>query len=151
MRQRSEQQNVHQSAILLDHLARRMRVRSEAALAPFRLRVRHLIALTLLRERGDSPQQQLAVALERDGTNVVGLLNELEAEKLVERIRSPQDRRRHVVRLTAAGVRRLSEAEAVLVDVEREVFAALDADQRESLYHLLRQAMAGQEVPGMGD
>lgn len=37
------------------------------------------------------------------------------------------------------------------MDVEREVFAALDADQRESLYHLLRQAMVSQEVPGLGD
>jgi DNA-binding MarR family transcriptional regulator len=81
-----------------------------------------------------------------DGTNIVGLLNELEAEKLIERRRSPQDRRRHVVELTEAGVQRLSKAECALAQVDEEVLSALDASQRETLYDLLQLAASGTGV-----
>src|SRR3979411_178668 len=96
-------QPAHRSGALLDHLARRMRLRAESVLAPLGLRPRHLVALTVLRDHGGSTQQALATTLEMDGTNIVGLLNELEAENLIERRRSPEDRRRHVVALTEAG------------------------------------------------
>jgi DNA-binding MarR family transcriptional regulator len=136
-------QPVHRSGALLDHLARRMRLRAEAVLAPVGLRPRHLVALTVLRARGGCPQQALAAMLEMDGTNVVGLLNELEAEKLIERRRSPEDRRRHVVVLTDAGAKQLAEVEVALAAVEEEVLGALDESQRETLYNLLLQAARG--------
>jgi DNA-binding MarR family transcriptional regulator len=79
-----------------------MRLRSEAVLAPLGLRARHLMALAVLRDGGGSTQQALAAILEMDGTNIVGLLNDLEAEDLIERRRSPEDRRRHMVELTEA-------------------------------------------------
>ncbi|TKA03230.1 MarR family transcriptional regulator [Actinacidiphila oryziradicis] len=79
-----------------------------------------------------------------DGTNVVGLLNELEAEQLIERRRSPQDRRRHVVELTANGLELLGKAERALAAAENEVLAALDETQRDALYNLLQQAANGE-------
>jgi DNA-binding MarR family transcriptional regulator len=130
----------HRCGALLDHLSRRMRLRSESVLAPLGLRPRHLIALTVLRERGGSSQQDLAKILEMDGTNVVGLLNDLEAGNLIERRRSPADRRRHVVELTDVGVKLLVRAEFALAAVEDEVLAGLTGEQRETLYELLRQA-----------
>jgi DNA-binding MarR family transcriptional regulator len=136
-------QPVHRCGALLDHLARRMRLRAEAVLAPVGLRPRHLVALTVLRARGGCPQQALAAMLEMDGTNVVGLLNELEAEKLVERRRSSEDRRRHVVELTDAGAKQLAKVEVALAAVEEEVLGALDESQRETLYNLLLQAARG--------
>ena len=139
-------QPVHRSGALLDHLARRVRLRAEAVLAPVGLRPRHLVALTVLRARGGCPQQALAAMLEMDGTNVVGLLNELEAEKLIERRRSPEDRRRHVVVLTDAGAKQLAEVEVALAAVEEEVLGALDASQRETLYDLLQLAAIGTGV-----
>jgi DNA-binding MarR family transcriptional regulator len=139
-------QQVHRSGALLDHLARRMRLRGEAVLAPLGLRPRHLVALTVLRDRGGSTQQALAATLDMDATNIVGLLNELEAEKLIERRRSPEDRRRHVVELTDAGARQLAEVECAMAAVEEEVLAALDASQRETLYSLLQQAATGTVV-----
>jgi MarR family transcriptional regulator, lower aerobic nicotinate degradation pathway regulator len=81
-----------------------------------------------------------------DATNVVGLLNELEAENLVERRRSPQDRRRHVVELTDVGVKQLAKAELALAAVENEVFGALNIDQRETLYNMLQQVIGGDEL-----
>src|ERR1700746_4215984 len=107
-------QPVHRSGALLDHLARRMRLRAESVLAPLGLRPRHLVALTVLRGRDGITQQALSGTLEMDGTNIVGLLNELEAEDLIERRRSPEDRRRHVVVLTEAGAKRLAEGEGAL-------------------------------------
>jgi DNA-binding MarR family transcriptional regulator len=139
-------QPTHRSGALLDYFARRMRVRTEAVLAPMGLRPRHLVALTVLRVRGDSTQQALATTLAMDGTNIVGLLNELEADKLIERRRSPDDRRRHLVELTEAGAKRLAKAESALAEVEQEVLGALDATQRETLYNLLQLAAAGTGV-----
>src|SRR3981081_2257113 len=92
--------------------------RSGATLSPLGLRPRPLVALTVLRGREGITQQALSVTLEMDGTNIVGLLNELEAEDLIERRRSPEDRRRHVVALTDGGAKRLAEAECALVAVE---------------------------------
>jgi MarR family transcriptional regulator, lower aerobic nicotinate degradation pathway regulator len=136
----------HHPSALLDHLARRMRLRAEALLAPMGLRPRHLVALTVLRERGGSTQQALAATLEMDGTNIVGLLNDLEAANLIERRRSPQDRRRHLVVLTEAGAKQLTQAECALSAAENEVLSALDDSQRETLYCLLQQAVAGSAV-----
>jgi DNA-binding MarR family transcriptional regulator len=139
-------QQVHRSGALLEHLARRVRLRAESVLAPLRLRPRHLVALTVIRGREGITQQALSSTLEMDGTNVVGLLNELEAEDLIERRRSPEDRRRHVVALTDAGAKRLADAERALVTVEDEVLGALDDSQREVLNNLLLQAARGGEV-----
>ena len=139
-------QPVHRSGALLDHLARRVRLRAESVLAPLRLRPRHLVALTVIRGREGITQQALSVTLEMDGTNIVGLLNELEAADLIERRRSPEDRRRHVVALTEAGAKRLAEAESALASVEDEVLGALDDGQREVLNNLLVQAARGGEV-----
>jgi MarR family transcriptional regulator, lower aerobic nicotinate degradation pathway regulator len=134
------------SGALLDHLARRMRLRAEAVLAPLGLRPRHLVALTVLRDRGGSTQQALAATLEMDGTNIVGLLNELEAPKLTERRRSTEDRRRHLVELTDAGAKQLATVEGALLAVEDQVLGALDESQRETLYRLLQQAANGAVV-----
>jgi DNA-binding MarR family transcriptional regulator len=136
----------HHSGALLDYLARRMRLHAEAVLAPLGLRPRHLVALTVLRDRGGSTQQALAATLEMDGTNIVGLLNDLEAKNLIERRRSPEDRRRHIVDVTEAGARQLSNVEVALIAVEDEVLGALDENQRETLYSLLQQAARGSDV-----
>src|ERR1700731_2758740 len=117
-------QTAQHSGALLDHLARRMRLRSEAVLAPLCLRPRHVVALTVLRDRGGSTQQALAATLAMDGTNIVGLLNKLEADNLIERRRSPEDRRRHLVEITDAGAKQLAKAELALSAVEDEVLGA---------------------------
>jgi DNA-binding MarR family transcriptional regulator len=97
-------QPTRRSGALLDHLARRMRLQGESVLAQLELRPRHIVALTVLRDQGGSTQQALSSTLMMDATNVVGLLNDLEARQLIERRRSPQDRRRHLVELTTAGL-----------------------------------------------
>lgn len=112
-------------------------------LSPLGLRPRHLVALTVLREGDEMSQQALAGTLEMDGTNIVGLLNELEAAGLVQRRRSPADRRRHLVALTKTGEERLCAAERALAVAEDEVLGALEPAERDTLYELLRRAAAG--------
>ena len=116
------------------------------ALAPTGLRPRHLIALSVLRERGPITQRDLASTLQMDRTNLVGLLNDLETRKLVERRRSPEDRRRHIVEMTEAGAEQLVRAEGFLVTVEDDVLGALDEEQRRTLHDLLRQANRGRPI-----
>jgi DNA-binding MarR family transcriptional regulator len=140
-------QPTHRSAgALINHLAQRMRLRIESVLAPLGLRPRHLVALTVLRDSGGSTQQALSTTLRIDRTNLVGLLNELEADKLIERRRSSEDRRRHLVELTTAGANQLARAELALAAVEDEVLGGLDDEQRETLYRLLQQATSDQVV-----
>jgi DNA-binding MarR family transcriptional regulator len=123
-----------------------MRVRGESALSPLGLRPRHLVALTVLRDRGGSTQQALSTTLQIDRTNLVGLLNELEADRLIERRRSSEDRRRHMVELTKTGANLLAKAEFALAAAENEVLGGLDDEQRETLYRLLQQATSDQVV-----
>jgi MarR family transcriptional regulator, lower aerobic nicotinate degradation pathway regulator len=136
-------QPVCRSAAMLDYLARHMRLASEAALTPLGLRPRHFVALTMLRDSQEVTQQSLSSILQIDGTNVVGLLNELESAGLVTRRRSPTDRRRHLVELTDEGRETLARAEFMLSAVENEVLSALTSDERQQLAALLHRAASG--------
>jgi DNA-binding MarR family transcriptional regulator len=135
------------SGPLLVHLARRMQSDAEAALGSSGLRPRHVIALTLLRELGEQNQSDLATTLGLDPTNVVALLNELEADDLIERRRSPADRRRHTVTLTPAGQRRLTDAEHLLAGVEQRRLSSLSAEERATFYKLLARAATSPIYP----
>jgi MarR family transcriptional regulator for hemolysin len=125
----------------MDYLARRLRAAAESEVEHFGLRARHVVAMTLLRDFGERPQADLADMLQLDSSNVVGLLNELEAAGLAERRRSTQDRRRHTVALTTEGAARLAAVEEALVSVEHRVLSALDADQLATLNTLLHRAI----------
>jgi DNA-binding MarR family transcriptional regulator len=136
------QQPLGQTGPLLELIARRVRAEAESEIEAFNLRPRHVIALTLLQLVGPQSQSDLAEALRVDRTNLVGLLNDLEAEDLIERRRSPQDRRRHTVSLTPTGTRRVAELEHALAGAEQRVLAVLDSDQQATLRTLLEQIAA---------
>jgi DNA-binding MarR family transcriptional regulator len=131
------------SGALLGNLSRRIGVPAEHLLAGFGLRPRHHIALTILRDVGETGQAELALILQIDRTNLVGLLNELEEQGLIERRRSAEDRRRHTVAMTAKGRRHLARVEFALLAIESEVLSGLDEAERRQLHDLLQRAVGG--------
>ena len=102
--------------------------------------------LGLLHDSGPMSQRELGQTMRTDPSILVTLLNPLESGGLLSRERDPLDRRRHLVKLTARGERRLQTAVEAQRRAEDELFAGLDDDQREQLRWLLvalRDSLAG--------
>ena len=97
----------------------------------------HYAILALLDVGAPETQAAIADALGYDRGTLVGLLDELEEQGFVERKRSPDDRRRHLVRLTAEGKKMLGKVRALSRRLEDEFLAPLDAEQRAQLHTLL--------------
>jgi DNA-binding MarR family transcriptional regulator len=120
-------------ALLGHHAMRKLRdVHTRHGVSP-----RQFQLLGLLHDRGPMGQRELGQAMETDPSILVTLLNPLEAEGLLSRRRDALDRRRHLVRLTARGERRLAAAARAQSAAEDELFAGLDEDQRRQLGVLL--------------
>ena len=128
---------------LIEYLARVARRAYDSCMAPGCLRPRHLIALSVLHDRGPLSQQGLGEALSLDPSNVVGLLNELEERGLITRQRDPADRRRHIVTLSQAGTAELSASATRLTDIEDELLKALSPAERDQLRDLLVRVAGG--------
>jgi len=109
------------------------------------IKLKQLITLEILARNEGCLQQELGASLMVDQNNCVLLLNELDDHGFVERQRDPQDRRRHIVAITPAGVKALKKAEAKLEALEGEVLVNLDPTEREQLRDLLSRAMDGQD------
>jgi DNA-binding MarR family transcriptional regulator len=109
------------------------------------MKLKQLITLELLVKNEGCLQQELGATLMVDPNNCVLLLNDLDHRGYVERQRDPQDRRRHIVVITAAGQKALAKAEAKLEALEGEVLVNLEPSEREQLRDLLARAMDGQD------
>ena len=128
---------VASTLFLLKRLGFAAKQRSLDEYEQFGLSPYHHAILALLDEGVPETQAAIADALGYDRGTLVGLLDELEEKALVERKRDPDDRRRHVVRLTADGKRTLGRLRALAGRLEDEFLAPLDAEQREALHGLL--------------
>src|SRR5689334_1094830 len=95
------------SAFLLKRLGFAAKERSLAAYEETGLHPYHHAVLLVLDEGSRETQGSIADALGYDRGMLVGLLDELEERNLVERKRDPNDRRRHLVRLTPEGKKAL--------------------------------------------
>jgi DNA-binding MarR family transcriptional regulator len=127
--------------VLLTQLAKVIYRRSSEELLGMRLR--QFVTLTLLRDGGTLPQQELCETMHLDANNVVLLLNDLEGAGHVRRLRDPLDRRRHIVELTDEGREALERAERAQASIEGEVLAALGPEERATLRELLSRALQG--------
>jgi DNA-binding MarR family transcriptional regulator len=105
------------------------------------LRMKPFLALGYVRDRGAVSQQELESALLIDANSVVLLLNELETAGLSVRKRDPNDRRRHLVEITAAGRAAVERAEKARDSLEDEILGELSAEERATLRKLLRKVL----------
>jgi DNA-binding MarR family transcriptional regulator len=105
------------------------------------MRLKQLLALEHLRDNESCLQQGLAEMLMLDANNCVLLLNELDDAGYIERRRDPEDRRRHIVEITPAGLEALAEGERRLDDLEDEVLGNLGTAERRQLHDLLAKAI----------
>jgi DNA-binding MarR family transcriptional regulator len=118
---------------------------AQLELDPAQTGVLHLVA----REAGLS-QQALADRLGVVPSRVVALVDGLEGRGWLARRRSTTDRRSYELHLTDAGQELLGRLREVAAAHEREVTAALDADERAQLVGLLRRVADQQGLaPGV--
>jgi DNA-binding MarR family transcriptional regulator len=127
----------------LGHAAkeRAMEAYEEAGLHPY-----HYAILLTLAEGSHETQGSVADALGYDRGQLVGLLDELEEQGFVERRRDPNDRRRHLVRLTPDGKRTLRRLRVLAAEIDDDFLAPLSAEERATLHALLLR-LAEKQVP----
>jgi DNA-binding MarR family transcriptional regulator len=115
---------------------------SARALGPFGVDGRELAVLVVLAARDPLSQLEAAGRLGVDRTTMVGLIDGLEAKGLVERRRSPHDRRKNIVPLTAAGRDCLERAEEARQETERRFLAPLGRQDADRLVRALQVLVA---------
>ena len=127
---------------LLKYLTLSMKEQKLAAFEGSGLNPMHFAVLALLDEGARETQATIADALGYDRSYLVGLLDQLEERDLIERRRDPEDRRRHLVKLTPAGTETLARLRSVIKNFEKQFLAPLDADERETFLSLLQRLAA---------
>jgi DNA-binding MarR family transcriptional regulator len=113
------------------------------------LRPPHYAVLAFLKANEAPPQTALATTLRIDRSDVVALIDALEARELVERGRDAVDRRRYALRLTPAGEALVERMYAVAAQTEDRLFAPLSAEERAQLLELLHRLAAFHGVIGV--
>jgi DNA-binding MarR family transcriptional regulator len=130
------------TTFLLKRLGFAAKDRSHDAFQGTGLNAFHFAVLALLEEDPRETQAVIADALGYDRSHLVRLLDELEERDLVVRKRDPEDRRRHVVKMTAEGKKALARLRRIVSELEDEFMAPLDAGERATLHGLLQRLMS---------
>ncbi len=133
-------------AVLLGRLGTAMKAESMERFEAAGFSVYHYGVLAVLDEGERETQATIADALAVDRSMLVGLLDQLEDRGMVERRRDPNDRRRQMVKLTAAGRRQLTEFRKMVEEIENDFLAALDEEERRTLHDLLLRVAAHRDV-----
>jgi len=115
---------------LLKHVQARLAEQQAEALEPFGINGRDLSVLSTVASEEPLSQLDVAARLGVDRTSIGDLLDSLEDRGLVERRRSPEDRRRNIVALTPHGEDTVRKAEQIRVEIERKFLSPLTSSTR---------------------
>ena len=135
--QRVAKEMVKSTGFLLARLGFGFKAKTIAAFEKDGFEIYDYSVLAILAEGVRETQATIADALMLDPSRLVALLDSLEERGLVERQRDPQDRRRHVVSITAEGERELARLRRLVKEIEEKFLAPLAAEERKSLHSLL--------------
>jgi DNA-binding MarR family transcriptional regulator len=102
----------------------------------------HFVVLAALAEFGPSSQAALSRRTWVFRSDLVAVLNDLADGGWIRRAPDPDDKRRNVITITAAGERRLDELDRVLHGVNEKVMQPLDDAERAQLFALLGRVNA---------
>ena len=105
------------------------------------LRKQHYGVLASLADVGAAAQASLADRICVDRSDMVSLLDQLEALGCVERRPDPTDRRRKIVHLTGQGRDRLRDLDGLVHAADDDLLAPLSPDERATLVELLSRIL----------
>jgi DNA-binding MarR family transcriptional regulator len=105
-------------------------------------RVYHYRLLVTLAQDGPASQAELGRRTGIHLSDMVATINELAAGGYVSREPDPQDRRRNVITITAAGRQRMAELAAAVDEIQEELLAPLSAPERAEFTRLLAKLVA---------
>jgi DNA-binding MarR family transcriptional regulator len=128
---------------LAGQVARRAEVLVSDALAHEGVRRQHFTVMTSLVEQGPASQATLGRRLWIDRSDLNAILNELEHDGLISRVRDERDRRRNVVELTPRGRDALKRLDTRVDAAQRALLEPLSVTDRDELVRLLGQLADG--------
>jgi DNA-binding MarR family transcriptional regulator len=111
------------------------------------VRKHHFAVLAALDEDGSASQAELGRRVWIDRSDMVAVINDLERDGLVARVRDEQDRRRNVIRLTPAGSGALERLEARVEEAQDALLEPLSAAERRELARLLTRLVQHHRGP----
>ena len=106
------------------------------------VRTLHYHVLASLADDGEAVQATLADRIVLDRSDLVTVLDELEALDYVVRRVDPADRRRKIVAITATGEKQLVAMDQLIYAAEAELLEPLSASERKTLLELLGRLTA---------
>jgi len=101
--------------------------------------------LAVLAEGAAETQATIADTLDLDRSQLVGILDELEKDGLIERRRDQADRRRHMVTITHAGQKLLVKMRAMVKNLEDSFLGSLNGKERVLLQEFLQRIAASND------
>ena len=133
----SEEEEREDLGALFARVARRVVAEEMPVLERQGLTMWEYVALSALARGAVENQLALAKAINYDKTRLVRLLDKLEDDGLVARSAHPQDRRSHVIRLTAKGAKKHAATVKGIRVMEEALLGELTVKQREVLLAVL--------------
>jgi DNA-binding MarR family transcriptional regulator len=129
---------------LTAQLARRAQRLVSEALSQEGARRQHFTVLTSLAEQGAASQAALGRRLWIDRSDMHAILNELERDDLIARVRDEHDRRRNLITLTPDGADTLKRLDTRVQAAQGRLLAPLSPSERSQLIRLLRRLVEHQ-------
>ncbi|MFI9719680.1 MarR family winged helix-turn-helix transcriptional regulator [Streptomyces sp. NPDC052396] len=133
---------------LLNRASARGRRLVTEALAQDGMRMSHHAVLSAVADLGPVAQAELGRTTGFDPKDMVGILNDLQAQQLVTRAPDPADRRKNAITLTEEGRRRLARLTRLGDEANESLLSALTPVERELFLELLARVV---EAGGQGE